>query len=146
MSPVSAPRHRLPTWPDAFDPFSGWPFAGGAHPMFDSQAMPLEDEMTGGRYEIRAEIPGIDPARDVDITLHDGRLTISGERAERAASRRRSEFSYGSFVRTIALPAGADDEDINATYDKGILTISVGMSRANRAERRIRVQMADEGD
>lgn len=143
MNTLPAQRERW-LWPDVFDLFSGRPFSGGARGMFDSQVMPLEDEMTDDRYEIRAEIPGIDPVRDVDITVADGRLTIEAERTEKTESKRRSEFSYGSFLRTIPLPAGADDDDIKATYDKGILMISVGMSRANPAEKHIPVQAASQ--
>ncbi|QIS18964.1 Hsp20/alpha crystallin family protein [Nocardia terpenica] len=61
--------------------------------------------MLGSRL-IRAELPGIDP-RDVEVSLHDGRLTIKAERTEKHEENRHSEFTYGSFVRTVALPAGA---------------------------------------
>jgi HSP20 family protein len=145
MSSLPAQRERR-LWADVFDMFAGWPFWGGARDMFGGQAMPLEDETTDGRYEIRAEIPGIDPVRDLDITVHEGRLTIEVERAEKTGSKRRSEFSYGSFVRTVALPAGADDNDIKASYDKGILTISVGMSHPHPAERHIQVQSENNTD
>ena len=53
---------------------------------------------------IRAELPGIDPAKDVDITVTDGQLTIKAERSEKKESKGRSEFSYGSFMRSVTLP------------------------------------------
>ncbi len=88
---------------------------------------------------VRAELPGIDPAKDVDITVHNGRLTIKAERSEKKESKGRSEFSYGSFVRSVTLPAGADEDDITATYDKGILTVAVKVEEAKPAGKRIEI-------
>ncbi len=103
--------------------------------------MRLEDEMEDGHHVVRAEIPGIDPAKDVDITVRDGRLTIKAERSEKKETEGRSEFSYGSFVRSVSLPASADEDDIKATYDKGILTVSVALPKgAAPAEKHIAVQ------
>ena len=44
--------------------------------------MPLEEKMTDGRYEVRAELPDVDPDKDVEITACDGQLTIRAERSE----------------------------------------------------------------
>ena len=96
--------------------------------------------MNDGRYEVRAEIPGLDPAEDVEVTVRDGLLTIKAERTDKKEGSGRSEFSYGSFERTITLPAGADEDDITATYDRGILTVSVGVNRAEPQPKRITVQ------
>ena len=109
--------------------------------MLDSHPIRLEDEIENGQYLVRAEIPGIDPAKDVDITVHDGQLTIKAERTEKKETNGRSEFSYGSFVRSISLPAGAKEDDIKATYDKGILTVSVPVPETAPAEKRIQVQV-----
>jgi len=105
--------------------------------------MRLEDEMKDGRYVVRAEMPGIDPAKDIDITVRDGQLSIKAERTEKKDFDGRSEFSYGSFVRTVPLPAGADEDNIEATYDKGILTVSVAVSEPKPAERHVQVQSAN---
>jgi HSP20 family molecular chaperone IbpA len=102
--------------------------------------MRLEDEMKDGRYEVRAEIPGIDSAKDVDITVRDGQLTIKAERSEKKEFNGRSEFSYGSFVRTVSLPVGANEDDITARYDDGILTVSVAISEAKPTEKRVPIQ------
>ena len=102
-----------------------------------------EDEIADGHDVVRAEIPGIDPAKDVDITVRDGRLTIKAERSEKTESHGRSEFSYGSFVRSVTLPRGADEDNITASYDRGILTVSVSGSQATPAERHIAVQAAN---
>ena len=95
------------------------------------------------RDPVHAELPGIDPAKDADITVRDGQLTIKAERSEKKESEGRSEFSYGSFVRSVTLPPGADEDDIKATYDKGILTVSVAVPKqAEPAEKHITVQAA----
>ncbi|MCP9270915.1 HSP20 family small heat-shock protein [Mycolicibacterium arenosum] len=135
--PVHRRGHSL--LPEFADLLSAFPSFGGLRPALDSRLMRLEDEMKDGRYEVRAEMPGIDPAKDVDVTVRDGQLTIKAERTEKSEGNGRSEFSYGSFVRTIGLPVGADENDITATYEKGILTVSVAVSDAQPAEKRIQV-------
>lgn len=123
-------RQREKSWiseiSDAFNVLPSW----SLRPLFtDSQLIRLEEDMKDGHYLIRAEIPGIDPAKDVDITVSDSRLTIKAERSERDEVNGRSEFSYGSFVRTITLPRGANADDIKASYDKGILTVDVAVPK-----------------
>ena len=76
---------------------------------------------------IRAELPGIDPDKDVEITLKDRMLTIAGKREERHEEGQRSEFFYGRFMRTLTLPSGATGEDISASYKDGILEVAVPM-------------------
>ncbi|HEX9176360.1 Hsp20/alpha crystallin family protein [Mycobacterium sp.] len=134
-------RQQRSLFPELADLFAGFPSFANVRPVFDARLMRLEDEMTkDGRYEVRAEIPGVDPAKDVDITVHDGRLTIKAERTEKSESGGRSEFSYGSFERTVTLPQGADEDDIKATYDKGILTVSVGVSEPKKTEKKIEIE------
>lgn len=135
--PATQKPHSL--FPEFSDFFAGFPSFAGIRPLFDTRLMRLEDEMTDGRYEVRAEMPGIDPAKDVDITVRDGHLTIKAERGEKKEFEGRSEFSYGSFIRTVALPAGADEDDIKATYDKGILSVSVGVSKPASAEKHVEI-------
>ena len=135
--PATQKPHSL--FPEFSEFFAGFPSFAGIRPMFDTRLMRLEDEMTDGRYEVRAEMPGIDPAKDVDITVRDGQLTIKAERSEKKEFDGRSEFSYGSFVRTVSLPAGADEDDIKATYDKGILSVSVGITKPAPAEKHVEI-------
>jgi HSP20 family protein len=71
--------------------------------------------------------------------VRDGRLTIKAERTQTSESNGHSEFSYGEFVRTVPLPAGADEDDINATYDRGILTVSVPLSQDHPTEKHVEV-------
>ena len=133
-------RRQRSLFPDIADVFAGFPSFANVRPVFDARLLRLEDEMTkDGRYEVRAEIPGVDPAKDVDITVHDRRLTIKAERSEKTESSGRSEFSYGSFERTVTLPEGADDDDVKATYDKGILTVSVKICEPKKTEKKVEI-------
>lgn len=135
--PATQKPHSL--FPEFSDFFSAFPSFAGIRPMFDTRLMRLEDEMVAGRYEVRAEIPGLDPDKDVDITVRDGQLTIKAERSEKKDFDGRSEFSYGSFVRTVSLPSNANEDDIKATYDKGILTVSVPVSEPAPEEKHVKV-------
>jgi HSP20 family molecular chaperone IbpA len=143
MSTLSVRRHPRSLFPEFSDLFAGFPSLAGIRPTFDTHVMRLEDEMSDGRYLVRAEMPGVDPAKDIEITVRDGQLTIKAERSEKKDFNGRSEFSYGSFIRTVSLPAGADEDNIEATYDKGILTVSVAISEPKPAERRVQVQSAN---
>jgi HSP20 family molecular chaperone IbpA len=136
---LGQPQSR-PLRPPLSDWFAGFPSWATLPPMFGGQPIRLEDEMKDGCYEVRAELPGIDPARDLDITARDGVLTIKAERRIETESDGRSEFAYGSFLRSVQLPPGANEDDVGATYDKGILTVTVGLSDAEgRAHKRIPV-------
>ena len=140
MSTLPVHRPNRPLLPDLTDLLATFPSFAQLRPVFDNRLLRLEDEMNDGRYEVRAEIPGLDPAEDVEVTVRDGLLTIKAERTDKKEGSGRSEFSYGSFERTITLPAGADEDDITATYDRGILTVSVGVNRAEPQPKRIPVQ------
>lgn len=78
---------------------------------------------------IRAELPGIDPENDVEISLDQNVLTIRGERRyeERASVNGGSRFEsgFGSFSRSILLPEGVDESAIHASYENGILEVVV---------------------
>ncbi|MCV7260842.1 Hsp20/alpha crystallin family protein [Mycobacterium shimoidei] len=135
------PGSWLPDWSDMFTGFPSW--AASLRPLFDTHMIRIEDELADGHYLLRAELPGIDPDKDVDITVSNGQLTIKAERTEKKENKGRSEFSYGSFLRSVTLPAGANEEDIKATYDKGILTVDVAVpERAAPAEKHVPVQAA----
>jgi HSP20 family protein len=123
-------------WPDAFRGMPSLPFGTE---MFRMEHLTEDD----GTMVIRAELPGIDPAEDVKIAIDDGRLTISGERREQHESTDtngyRSEFHYGSFERTIRLPAGARLDEVVATYRDGILEVRVPVDAEAPAVRHVPV-------
>jgi HSP20 family molecular chaperone IbpA len=143
MSTLSVRRQPRSLFPEFSELVAGF---RGLSPGFDNSLMRSEDEINGGRYVVRAETPGVDPAKDIDITVRDGQLTIKAERSEKKDFDGRSEFSYGSFVRAVSPPAGADEDNIEATYDKGILTVSVAVSEPKPAERHVPVQSANGHD
>jgi HSP20 family protein len=138
-------RPLLPELSELFSGFTGFPTIANLpafaslRPFFDNHVLRLEDEMKEGLYEVRAELPGVDPIDSIEVTVRDGRLTIKAERTQTSESNGHSEFSYGEFVRTVPLPAGADEDDITATYDRGILTVSVPLAEDHPTEKRVEV-------
>lgn len=143
MATLPVQRQPRTLMPDLTELFSGTPLLAGLRPLFDRNLLRVEDEMDDGRYEVRAEIPGVDPAKDIDITVHDGLLTIQAVRSQAVESRGRSEFSYGAFSRSVPLPAGADIDDVHATYEKGILAVSVPVPNGAPAAKRIEVEIRE---
>jgi HSP20 family molecular chaperone IbpA len=122
-----------------FPTFANLPSIAGLRPFFDNNLLRLEDESREGLYLVRAELPGVDPVEGIEVTVRDGQLTIKAERTQTDETHVRSEFSYGSFARTIELPIGADEDDINATYDRGILTVLVPLSDEASTEKHVEI-------
>ncbi len=110
-------RRRLFDFPD----FPGW------SDLFDDK-LRVEEKRDGDDLVIRAEVPGVEP-KDVDVSVHDGVLTVKAERKEKSESeeegRFRSEFRYGSFARSIVLPTGVDEDAITADCTDGVLEVRV---------------------
>ncbi len=77
-------------------------------------------------FEVTAELPGLD-AKNIDIQLSDNVLTIKGEKQEEKKEETKdhyiSERRYGSFRRSLQMPAGIDADKIEASYKGGVLTI-----------------------
>lgn len=100
-------------------------FLEGDLPMTPS--MKVEQFLDGSTLVVRAEVPGIDPDQDVDVSVSEGMLHIKAERQEKSEHKSksgyRSEFRYGSFSRSIALPPGAKEEDVTAAYKDGVLEV-----------------------
>ncbi len=92
-----------------------------------AQPIRVEDSIADDHYTVRAELAGIDPEKDIEVTVRAGYLTIHAERSDKTEGKHRSEFRYGSFTRSLPLPSQADEDDVTATYHDGILTISVGL-------------------
>ncbi len=96
----------------------------------------------GNALIVRAELPGIDPDRDVELSVADGALHIRATResggARMAAEGFRSEFNYGKLTRTIPLPVGAYEHEIKATYRNGILEVHVPITKT--ATHRIEIE------
>ncbi len=90
--------------------------------------MRVEDFVKDGNYVVRAELPGMDPEKDVEVTITNGILTIKAERREEETGKHHSEFHYGTFSRSVTLPAGADQDHIDAVYGSGILEVTVKLA------------------
>lgn len=93
---------------------------------------------TDKEIEVTAELPGLED-KDVEINYADGILTIRGEkRAEKEEKNKTHhliERSYGSFARTLQLPAGVDPNKIKATIDKGVLKVIVEKPAAKETKK-----------
>ncbi|EMY32875.1 molecular chaperone [Arthrobacter crystallopoietes BAB-32] len=93
----------------------------------DASSIRVEELVDGNTLIVRAELPGIDPEQDVDISVAEEHLHIHAQRRERkeerGKDRYRSEFRYGSFSRSIQLPKGVRNDDISATYRDGVLEV-----------------------
>ncbi len=91
----------------------------------------FEETLDADTLVIKAEAPGIDPEKDVEVSMANGKLYISIERRESSEGEKnggtRSEFRYGSFTRTLALPEGTPVTDVKASYKDGILEVRVPM-------------------
>lgn len=148
-----ARRHRLgwPEWMSEFDSFFAPLRFGDVFARFPDvfegrgvPAMRIEELTEDDHMVVRAELPGVDPAKDVDISIDHGRLRIRAERRERSETedegRTRSEFRYGSFERTVPLPPGATEDDVKATYRDGILEVRVPVDGEKAEARRIPIE------
>jgi HSP20 family protein len=103
----------------------------------------IEDFVEEGAYVLRAELPGIDPEKDVEVSIENDMLTIRGERREETKEKNRREFHYGSFRRTVSLPKGADADKITASYTDGVLEVRVPMTTEVAQTVRIPVQRSE---
>lgn len=110
--------------------------------LHPSHLLRVEDERTDEEYTLRAELPGVDPDKDIQVSVDDGVMTIQAERREHEQHRHRSEFRYGMLRRSVRLPAGADAEHITATYDKGVLQVTVPLATPQPTGRKIPITAA----
>jgi HSP20 family protein len=92
-------------------------------------AIRVEELVDNNTLAVRAELPGIDPEKDADVTVANGVLSIRASRQEKEEHKEkdsyRSEFRYGSFLRRVPLPDGVQQGDVTATYKDGVLEVRV---------------------
>jgi HSP20 family protein len=102
------------------------PARGNAAPALLAPSIDVKE--TDKAIEVEAELPGVDE-KDVQVTLENDVLTIKGEKkAEKEETRKgyyMSERSYGSFFRSLELPAGIDADKVNANFSKGVLKVTL---------------------
>lgn len=89
----------------------------------------VEEFREDGTLVIRADLPGIDPDKDVELTVTDGILHIEAERREEEKHEEkgyvRQELRYGALSRALPLPGGTTEADITGTYKDGVLEIRI---------------------
>ena len=132
------PAWDLDRWVrDFFGPASAddW-FRGG----FTPSAEVVKD---GDDAVVRVELPGVDVAKDVNVEVDNGRLTIHGERRDEHSEdndgRVLREVRYGSFRRSFALPSHVTADAVSASYDAGVLTVRVAGAYAGSQPKRIAI-------
>jgi HSP20 family protein len=90
-----------------------------------------------GNVILRADIPGIKPD-DVKVTVEDDVLTVSGEHSEESEDEKgdymRRERRYGSFSRSMSLPAGVKADDIESTTEDGVLEVTIPLPQPEQKE------------
>ncbi len=142
MSLMRKPRNDLetPTWFGGRQLFD-WPQSWVD--LFEESDLKVEEFEDNGTLVVRAEMPGIDPDKDVDISVSDHLLTLRAERRSETKSEDkkgfRSEFRYGSFTRSVQLPTGATEDDVKATYTDGILEVRIPIDASQADAKRIPV-------
>ena len=100
----------------------------------------VEDFVEDDTYVVRAELPGIDPDKDVQLEVKDDALTIRGERQEEEHDKLHHEFRYGSFSRTIPLSRGVNADDVKATYANGVLEVRIPRPADSQQSKRIPIE------
>ena len=101
--------------------------------------MPLVDvSETPKDILVKAEIPGMEK-EDIDVSLEGKTLTIRGEKKteeeEKDENVHRLERRYGSFLRTIELPADVDAAKVSATYNRGVLKLKLPKVKSQTAKK-----------
>ena len=109
-----------------------------------SEWAPAVDATTkDGNLVIRAELPGVKP-EDVDISLQNNVLTISGERKAEQEEQRGGyyirERRYGSFSRSFSLPQGTDESKVRARFENGVLELTVEGAAVLTEPKRIQIE------
>src|SRR5215475_3311982 len=98
------------------------------------------------KVSLKIEVPGIEE-KDLDIRVENHTLSVHGERKiekeEKEENYRRVERQYGSFTRTFTLPQTVDTENVSATYDKGVLKITLP-KKAEAKPKQIKVNVGSE--
>lgn len=127
-------RSLFPDFPDWFG--ADFPRLRMRWPELDVHPIAVEVTNQGGTYTLRAELPGMDPEKDIEITAEGDTLTVSAEHTESKEDKDHSEFRYGSFRRSLRLPGDIPSEGVEATYEDGILTVRVPMAPEPEERRR----------
>ena len=117
------------------------PFRPIAFPFLSGSAdvIRVEEYREDGTLAVRADLPGIDPDKDVEVTIAGEMLHIQAERRKEEKQEGqgylRREVRYGSFSRSLPLPEGVTEADIVATYKDGVLEIRIPEPKREEARK-----------
>lgn len=105
---------------------------------------PLVDTFVKGKnFHVKAELPGVSKD-DIEVSVEGNILTLKGERKEDKESKEKDYFlresSYGSFVRKLTLPEGAKTDDVRASFENGVLEITVPFDKKAIAGRKVMIE------
>ncbi len=97
-------------------------------------------------YEVTAELPGMDE-KNVEVKLANGGLTIKGEKREEKEEKKKDyylhERHFGSFERCFAVPEGVETDKVEASFKKGVLTVTLPKKpEAQKREKKIEIKAA----
>ena len=134
----SSPMSDLLDWLDSSAPI-------GMRGLGLAPYVRVEDYTEDGTYVLRAEMPGIDPDKDVTLDIEGDVLTIRGERREEQRTKGHHEFHYGAFTRSVRLPRDVDPDAVQATYTDGVLEVKVPTREPDHEPKRIPVARAGQG-
>ena len=133
QAPDSAHWSALDRWSNLRDELNSffdmpfWSNFGRTGQLFTGWSPALDLYESGDHFVAVVELPGM-RKEDIDISLHDGTLTISGERkyeSTNGETAKRTERYVGTFRRSIALPTQVDASKVSATYQDGILKLTL---------------------
>jgi len=129
-------RQLTPDWFEGFGSRMFWP-------LFGVDDIKVEEYRQDGDVVVRDEIPGVDPEKDIEVTLEGEVLRIHVERSEQKQTdgkdRYRSQFRYGSFTRSLQLLTGVEESDLKASYRGGILEVHVPIDTRKAESRKIAI-------
>lgn len=131
-------RHQfaeLFDWAEGLPSLFAWPAT--------MRGVRIEEFGDDEKYVVRAELPGLDPAKDIKVEVASGMLTISATRQQEEHDSARSEFHYGTLTRRVLLPDGADEKAVVAKYTAGILEVTVPISAKPAEARTIAIEHTD---
>ena len=123
-----SPLRNLLSWHTEFDDLFRDFFQGRADRAAWIPAVDIEEQ--DDSYLVTADVPGL-TEKEIKVTLHDGVLTLHGERKaekedkDQKGGSRRIERTYGTFSRSFTLPRGTDPDKVKAAYKDGVLTVTV---------------------
>jgi HSP20 family protein len=112
--------------------------------FFDEDDMRVEEFVDDDKLVVRAELPGIDPDRDIEIDVRDHTLRIRADRRQEVhdaeGGRYHSEFHYGSFTRMVPLASSVSEKDVKASYRDGILEVRVPIDKKEAKTKKIPIE------